>query len=154
MNIKIKRFCGGGLSWGSSELSDMIGLFRQLDNLEIQEKKDHGIDMICVNDEYLGEKLQDSDGYIALDGDTVVGMVCNDMADDYRNVMYVSHLVVDEKYRRRGIGKSLMEKVLEENAKDGMYTELGVSSYNVAANQLYQSLGFTITGFTMTRKGK
>lgn len=154
MNIKIKRFCGGGLAWGFSELSDMIGLFRQLDSLEIQETKDHGIKMLSVGDEYLGKKLQNSEGYIALDGDTVVGMVCNDKTDDYRNVMYVSRLVVDEKYRRKGIGKSLMEKVLEENEKNGKHTMLGVSSYNEAANKLYQSLGFSITGFTMTKKDK
>ena len=64
---------------------------------------------------------------------------------------HITDLAVDEKYRNKGIGKELIEKVM------GLARELKISSIflevresNEAAKALYQKLGFKQTG---KRKG-
>ncbi len=56
---------------------------------------------------------------------------------------FVEDVVIDEAYRGKGLGKQLMQKVIEEAKKRGVeYVELTSRESRIAANKLYQSLGF------------
>ena len=57
---------------------------------------------------------------------------------------YLEELYVVPERRGRGIGRALMEKVLELAARRGAdRIDLGTSEDDVAARSLYESLGFT-----------
>lgn len=63
----------------------------------------------------------------------------------------ILNLVVDSGVRRRGIGRSLLEHLLQEARKRGVKTAfLEVRASNSAAIFLYKSCGFNAVGF---RKG-
>lgn len=58
---------------------------------------------------------------------------------------YVDDVVIDEPYRGQGIGKKLMEEIIKiAREKKLMKIELTSRSERVAANKLYQKLGFEI----------
>ena len=63
----------------------------------------------------------------------------------------VHNLAVHPAYRRRGIGKALLEKVIDEARRQGLTrVTLEVRKSNVVAQKMYQSLGFLAKG---VRKG-
>jgi len=56
---------------------------------------------------------------------------------------YVEDVVVDEKYRGQGLGKRLMKEIIAEAQKLKLFRlELKSETDRVAANKLYQALGF------------
>lgn len=55
----------------------------------------------------------------------------------------IEDVVVDEEYRRKGIGKKLLEEVLAVAHKENVsYIDLTSRPSRIEANNLYQSLGF------------
>lgn len=55
----------------------------------------------------------------------------------------IDDVVVDEHYRGKGIGKSLMEKLMATAKKKGAaYIDLTSKPQRIAANELYKRLGF------------
>lgn len=82
----------------------------------------------------------------AYDGEKCVGLAI--LADDMYKYMYLDDLKVSQAYRKRGIGKALMEKALEvahQRNYHGIYT-IGQDN-NVSACKFYLKLGFEIGGF-------
>ena len=87
--------------------------------------------------------------YICKDGDEYIGEISlvKEMKDsDYtipRQRIYLSHLVVKPEYRRRGIGKMLVEFAVDKAQELG-YPELsiGVDLDNYPALKLYVNAGF------------
>ncbi len=68
------------------------------------------------------------------------GFYCNDDKD--KNA-YLSLIAVDPKYRKRGIGKSLLEEVVEQSKSAGMERlVLEVRKSNMVAIKFYEKLGF------------
>ncbi len=69
------------------------------------------------------------------------------------NTMHLTQLIVDERYQRRGYAKEalciLIEKMREENMQ---YLNLNAAYNNLAALNLYKSLGFNIEKVFMERK--
>jgi GNAT superfamily N-acetyltransferase len=65
----------------------------------------------------------------------------------------VDNFVVDEKYRRHGVGKLLIEWC-EEYARDQNCCMIGLDSYVFAdqAHRFYFRLGYKIEGFHMTKR--
>ncbi len=60
---------------------------------------------------------------------------------------YMGNLAVIENYRRKGIGKALMNELINECIKlDLAFATLEVRSSNTPAVKLYQSLGFNEVG--------
>lgn len=82
----------------------------------------------------------------AYDGDRCIGLAV--LAEGFCKYMYLEDLKVSRKYRKQGVGKSLMEKAIEvahERNYNGIYT-IGQDN-NVSACKFYLSAGFEIGGF-------
>lgn len=60
---------------------------------------------------------------------------------------YMGNLGVIENYRRKGIGRALMNELINEcKAMDSAFVTLEVRASNTPAVKLYESLGFTEAG--------
>ena len=66
-------------------------------------------------------------------------IVARDMAGE----LHINNVAVREQYRRRGIGRALLSKIIHEAAQLGVTTAfLEVRSGNIAAQSLYEKCGF------------
>lgn len=66
---------------------------------------------------------------------------------DWNNSLYISNFIVSQKERRKGIGKHLLEKIIEHaKNKKIRLIELETQNTNVPAIKFYQKQGFKITG--------
>ncbi len=76
----------------------------------------------------------------------LIGMIiCEERT--WNNSLYIENILVSEKYRRKGIGKLLIEKAIADaNQKKFRLIELETQNTNVPAIKFYQSQGFKITG--------
>lgn len=81
---------------------------------------------------------------LAMRGDTVVGMLtlCQMLTPTGRK-WRVEDVVVDNAHRGHGLGRTLMEETLKTVANNGGgHVELTSRPSRIAANALYQKLGF------------
>ena len=81
---------------------------------------------------------------VAMDEGEVVGYVGAQIVPDEADMM---NLAVDEKYRRMGIGKALVDQLVErlqERCVRSLTLEVRVS--NLPAISLYESMGFLVVG--------
>ena len=61
---------------------------------------------------------------------------------------YIGSIVVDDKYRRQGVGRVLMDRVVDWSKASGLPgIMLETQSNNVAACRLYERCGFVLGGF-------
>ena len=66
--------------------------------------------------------------------------------DSYRGVVEVS-IFVDEAYHRRGIGRQLLLKLMQEAERAGYWTLYSaIFSINVASVELHRACGFRVIG--------
>jgi [ribosomal protein S18]-alanine N-acetyltransferase len=86
----------------------------------------------------------DSAYFVICDGDTVIG-TAGYTFNGFEG--YINNVVIDEEYRNLGLGKVLMQALLDYGKRNGIneYT-LEVRVGNVSANRLYESLGFVSEG--------
>lgn len=92
-----------------------------------------------------GEVLGFIYGYQSLPGQFYHGILSQAVSsDDYKkwlsNCFEIVELVVDPSYRRQGIGKNLLERLLEN--KRMKTAVLTTQVENIPAKALYQSIGF------------
>jgi len=83
-------------------------------------------------------------GAVEAEKDELVGYL---IISRYVDAWHVMNIAVAPEYRRRGIGRSLMERLFEATARDarrGYTLEVRVS--NEAAIRLYEELGFKTRG--------
>lgn len=77
---------------------------------------------------------------VAKDGEKLVGMC---IAYHMRHWAYCSALFVDKEYRRRGIGRMLLEAAISQLKKNGIpFFGLLVEGKNADSQKFYQKVGF------------
>ena len=90
------------------------------------------------------------DVLVALADGQVAGYVTLKPATELRasdHVLHVAGLAVDESYRRRGVGRALMDAAIAEATRRGARRlTLRVLGPNVAARRLYEDCGFVDEG--------
>ncbi len=101
-------------------------------------------------EKYIEEHNKDGNLVILAEVDKKVAGMLNIENGDRQRIAHVGtlHISVVKKYRRNGVGKALMETVIEW-ASDHLVIEkigLGVFSNNVGAINLYKKLGFAEEG--------
>jgi ribosomal protein S18 acetylase RimI-like enzyme len=85
----------------------------------------------------------------AYEDDRLIGIViCEERT--WNNSLHIESILVSEKYRQKGIGKLLIEKVIvHAEHKNFRLIELETQNTNVPAIKFYQNQGFKITGINM-----
>lgn len=106
------------------------------------------ISEMCFPDENYdyGDLVKDHVFIGAYDGERCVGLAV--LAEAMFKYMYLEDLKVSQEYRKRGVGRALMEKAAEaahERNYNGIYTI--AQDNNVSACKFYLNVGFEIGGF-------
>ena len=81
---------------------------------------------------------------VAKDGEKAVGMATAYLVAKFgKTIGYVEDVIVNETHRGQGLGRKLLEKVIDEAKRSGV-RQLYLTSRDgrTAANALYQKLGF------------
>jgi ribosomal protein S18 acetylase RimI-like enzyme len=108
---------------------------------DIQFIKERGI----LSDKQIDYKINNTEILIAYDKDNSIGILILDKL--WNHIPFISYIFVIEKYRRQGVGKSLLMK-LEKNLIDNKQTILFSSSMENAnkAQQWHIKMGFIDSG--------
>lgn len=112
-----------------------------------------------ITREMFEEILQGDDWYVAeADGKVVGGLEVvrhhvESPSQVARDVLFISSMAVDEKYRGRGIGHRFFERVKQLKDETGCDAiELQVNAKNKEAYEMYRSCGFTEKSINMELK--
>lgn len=69
-----------------------------------------------------------------------------------RTFAYFENIVVDEKYRRKGIGRAIYQEGVKRAKEQGATSmELKVWNFNTGAINFYNSLGMSVQSLTMEK---
>lgn len=85
---------------------------------------------------------------VTRDGEMVTGCI---ISDSYRGKIRIMNIAVHADYRRQGIGRFLLQSVLNERPCDAAV--LMVQEENKPAQKLYQEMGFVRSGFNASYYG-
>lgn len=88
-------------------------------------------------------------GYLAMDANIACGVVRGTNDEQDTAIVWVQSMWVDPVYRRNGVGRLLINKVVEwARGRGKLGVKLEVTSSNEAAIHFYETLGFAMTGKT------
>lgn len=96
-------------------------------------------------EQFLGELASDATRYFVAEADgRIAGYAgCWLIVDE----VHITNIAVHSDFRRRGIGRQLLSRLLTQTASEGAtYYTLEVRRGNQAAQALYQSQGFAVAG--------
>lgn len=103
--------------------------------------------------------LKDGNWYVAEADGVVVGILelmkrhVESPAQVMKDVLFISTMAIDEKYRGKGIGHLFFEKVKQLKQEKGYDTiELQVNAKNRLAYEMYRKYGFTEKSINMELK--
>ncbi len=83
-------------------------------------------------------------GWVVYEEKELIGFIC---ASELAEAVEVENLAVHQSFRRRGLGRRLLETVVLFAKKRGALSiRLEVRAENKAARSLYEGLGFRLTG--------
>jgi ribosomal protein S18 acetylase RimI-like enzyme len=86
------------------------------------------------------------------DGERAGELWLSEQQGDFRRVMWVFDVHVDERHRTRGIGRAAMMFAEQEAQRRGVtHVGLNVFGGNEAARALYRSLGYSEVAVSMTK---
>jgi diamine N-acetyltransferase len=139
-------------------------LYAQLDQVHTEALPDffRSIEGYARSREYFAEIIANKDAalFVAEHEGTLVGAI-HCFIDDApeipfivpRRFVLIDDIVVDENFRRCGVGQALLERVDQWTREKGL-TEvvLGVWEFNTAARSLYEKLGYQTTWRRMRKK--
>ena len=120
------------------------------DLIKFESKLDEQINGMFKVEEFYERTLNKEDSviFVAKDDKKIVGYVMAYIKKENKavnnNIVEVMHIYIDEKYRKKNIGKSLMLKI-EDWAKTKLKSfdiELQCVSNNINALKFYESLGY------------
>lgn len=91
--------------------------------------------------------------YTLYDGEEAVGMIWMKIRDHRSKSGFIYDVFIDERFRGKGYGKSLM-LLLEEKAREMELNslELHVFGSNHVARKLYETIDYKITSVNMSKK--
>ncbi len=134
-----------------NDLEDLAGLYKLFWNEESHlEKMKSAFQKISNNPNYIYLVAIDN-GILA---GSVVGIICESLYGDCKPFMIIEDVIVSDKFRRKGVGTTLMGE-LEDIAKERncCQTILVTDNTRKDAISFYQSLGYEADKFTGFKKG-
>ncbi len=142
---------------------DINNLFMQLHNSEVEQRPDlfRKIEKPTTSMEWDFEAslMDDSKIMIGAEADgKIVGFAIVQIRQSMykiqtpRTFAYFENIVVDENYRRKGIGAAIFQEGIKRAKEQGATAvELKVWNFNMGAINFYQSLGMTVQSLTMEK---
>ncbi|MFB0832646.1 N-acetyltransferase family protein [Brevibacillus laterosporus] len=136
------------------DYGSLVPLFRQVHDLHVFERPDlYKENPTPVRKEFFESQLIDGKQHIfvATIGLEIIGVVVTKEEDitensfvNARKILFVNSLCVSETYRNKGVGKRLMQYVIDFGGSLKVDSiELGVSENNDSAILFYKSIGMT-----------
>lgn len=113
--------------------------------IELNEQQVEQIEekLTAYDDLFLPQKLEGSIQIgIEEDGKIVAGL---DACITTFKILYVSTVFVDEAYRRRGLGKRLVEE-MEKRAKAMGVNTIRLDTFSWQGKEFYEALGYQVAG--------
>jgi ribosomal protein S18 acetylase RimI-like enzyme len=84
-------------------------------------------------------------GFVFEERGRIIGNVTLTLDDSRTARWMISNVAVAEKYRRRGLGRQLMQAAIDEaRERNARWLILNVRPWNTGAQQLYETLGFRV----------
>ncbi len=107
-----------------------------------------------IDDTFFGEWLDSPTAYGAFEDGELIGYVEGSL-ETWNNRYRISNICIfDSASRKKGIGKQLMQKILEDAQQSGArMVVLETQTCNITAISFYQSFGFEIIGFDLFAYG-
>ena len=101
---------------------------------------DNGIDQ--YNDSKIGKQKNISVGSFARLGDKTIGGITGNL---FWNYLYIDIMWIDERYRKSGIGRRLIEKIEQLSIENGIYrSHLCTASFQSVG--FYEKCGYKVFG--------
>ncbi|MDR3570810.1 MAG: GNAT family N-acetyltransferase [Candidatus Pacebacteria bacterium] len=118
-----------------SQWENIVSLEQELHESSKQYPREN-LNAMLANDQVFVLAVQD--------GERIIGMATLYLQQKIDNrAAWVEDVIVSDEYRGRGLGKQLMEELIKTAREEGVLTlNLTSRSSRVAANALYQKLGF------------
>ena len=147
----VRPWSSEDLKKDSALLDRFVELWEQLDEAEDEYDKPFGLRMADKKGitDFFRKRLLERDGYAIYEGDKAVGF-CIVRDAEYENSYFISTLVIDEEYRGKHYGRTLLDYVFQMNK--GRHALLRVSMNNKAGLELYKKCGFIPMSQVMIRK--
>ncbi|MCI9016342.1 MAG: GNAT family N-acetyltransferase [Clostridia bacterium] len=124
------------------ELKDIEEVFELLNEL-YKNKIEHSIFIEKYKESLNDDKFY---GIVAIEDNKVVGVLISRIINRLvkkRNILFIDDLIVNEKYRNKGIGKLLIQVAINyATSKDCETVELTSYILNVNAHRFYENNGF------------
>ena len=144
-----------------NDIEQTAEIFRQLHDFHVKEKPDsfrtvpieffRGRLEWYVREENAEILVSDEDGINAFAAVKLLNVEAEEKFP--RRLCYVDCFAVDEKCRRQGVGKRLMEYIREFAEENGCTSvQLGAAAFNETAHKFYQAMGFTPRTFILEQK--
>ena len=137
-----------------SDYNEVRKLVSQVHQIHLNNRCDIYIDGEVLEYDYFNEIINDDDSlnYLYEDNNKVVGVILVDKKTTKslpiiksKNIYYINDIVVDEKFRKKGIGRKLYNYIKEKAIDDNIDSiELNVWSFNKDAIKFYESLGMNV----------
>ncbi|MBR4289442.1 MAG: GNAT family N-acetyltransferase [Oscillospiraceae bacterium] len=114
--------------------------------MTLEERKFPTVQEKQFTDELFGDWLEKPVALGAFDGDTLAGVI-EGSAESWHNVFRISNILVMEPYRGKGIGRELMNRMLEyaRSIPNCRGTILETQSCNYPAISFYRKQGFALS---------
>lgn len=143
------------------DFDDVNNLFMQLHNSEMEQRPD----LFRKIEKPTTSKAWDFEASLSDNSKIMIGAEVDDKIVGFaiiqirqstykvqapRTYAYFENIVVDENYRRIGIGTSVYQECIKRAKEQGATSaELKVWNFNAGAINFYQSLGMSVQCFTM-----
>ena len=123
-----------------SELSSLLELYKQLN-------PDDVIDEVAAKSIWQDITRNDIKYFIAKDGDKVIAScyicIIPNLTRGGKSIGFIENVITAVNYRRKGIGKTVVENAIKHARESNCYKVLGQSSNKRAdIHPFYKSLGF------------
>lgn len=151
-DITFRAMKGRTLSEEPEVLNRCVELWIQLDAEEIQKDRKLGLKMKQRSSSELSSmfksRLLNTESLnLVMVKDQIVGMARASSDTEYENSFFINALFIDKSFRRKGLGKMLMQFMMEK--RPGQTMLLHVSMANTEALSFYKSMGFKPASQTM-----
>lgn len=136
------------------DYEELKKLVYQVHELHYQNRPDIYINDNLLPLEYFTKILNDNNAfnYVYVENNKICGLLMATMKSNRtipilkeRTAYFIEDIVVDENYRRKGIGKKLYNFLKEQATKKNIDAiELNVWAFNESSIRFYESLGMTV----------